>query len=47
VVLFRAEIEVGPKYLESEFYFDFELYFSDVTNLGGPEAWQQHVEEFQ
>jgi hypothetical protein len=36
VVLFRAELDVEPDYLATEFYLDFDLYFSDLSNLGGP-----------
>jgi hypothetical protein len=39
VVLFRAEIDVEPDYLATEFYLDCDLYFSDLSNLGGPEKW--------
>ena len=47
VVLFRAELDVEPDYLATEFYLDFDLYFSDLSNLGGPEKWQEHVHDIQ
>jgi len=47
VVLFRAELDVEPDYLATDFYLDFDLYFSDLSNLGGPEKWQDHVHEIQ
>jgi hypothetical protein len=47
VVLFRAELDVEPDYLATEFYLDFDLYFSDLSNLGGPEKWQDHVHDIQ
>lgn len=34
-------------YLETEYFLECELFFSDVSNLGGPENWQQHSEEFE
>ncbi len=43
VVLFRAEIDVEPDYLNTEFFLECELFFSDLNNLGGPEKWQDHV----
>lgn len=45
VVLFRAELDVEPDYLTTEFYMDFDLFFSDLSNLGGPEKWQEHVHD--
>ena len=35
VVLFRAELDIHPKYLQTEFLLDCELHFSDLSNLGG------------
>ena len=26
---------------------DCDLFFSDLNNLGGPEKWQQHVNDFE
>ena len=45
--LFRAELDVEPEYLNTEFYMDVEMFFSDLHNLGGPEKWQQSVTEFE
>lgn len=44
--LFRAEIDVEPEYLNTSFYVDFELFFSDLHALGGPEKWQNYINEF-
>jgi hypothetical protein len=41
--LFRAEIDVEPEYLNTTFYMDVELFFSDLNALGGPEKWQQNI----
>jgi hypothetical protein len=41
LVLFRAEIDAQDEYLDREFFLDFELYFSDLSNLGGPDNWMQ------
>jgi hypothetical protein len=43
--LFRAEIDVEPEYLNTNFYLDIEL-FSDLHSLGGPEKWQASINEF-
>jgi hypothetical protein len=45
--LFRAEIDVEPEYLNTPFYIDFELFFSDLHALGGPEKWQNYINEFE
>ena len=45
--LFRAEIDVEPEYLNTVFYMDIELFFSDLSSLGGPEKWQLSVSEFE
>jgi hypothetical protein len=45
--LFRAEIDVEPDYLNTVFYLDFELFFSDLSAMGGPEKWQQNVNDFE
>lgn len=37
--MFRAEIDVEPDYLNTSFYMDVELFFSDLHDLGGPEKW--------
>lgn len=44
--LFRAEIDVEPEYLNTTFYMDVELFFSDLHNLGGPEKWSNYINEF-
>ena len=47
IVLFRAELDVEPDYLHTDFFLEVDLFFSDLSNLGGPEKWQQHVDEFE
>ena len=37
VVLFRAEIEAAPDYLNTDFYLEIELHFSNLDNIGGSE----------
>jgi len=37
--LFRAEIDVEPEYLSSDFYLEVVLFFSDLSNMGGPDKW--------
>ena len=37
--LFRAELDVEPDYLNTNFFLEFELFFSDLHSLGGPEKW--------
>lgn len=46
IVLFRAELDVVPEYLSTEFMCECELYFSDLSNLGGPTQWKQHQKEY-
>jgi hypothetical protein len=41
--LFRAEIDVEAEYLNTDFYLEFELYFSDLSSMGGPDKWQQQT----
>lgn len=45
--LFRAEIDVEPEYLNTAFYLDIELFFSDLNQLGGPEKWQQNIADIE
>jgi hypothetical protein len=47
IVLFRAEIDVETDYLNTEFFLECELFFSDLSNLGGPEKWQEHIQDFE
>jgi hypothetical protein len=46
VVLFRAELTVQPEYLASEFTATFDLYFADVSTMGGPQLWKQNVKKY-
>lgn len=45
VVMFRAEVDVEPNYLNTEFFLESELFFSDLANMGGPDQWEQHANE--
>lgn len=47
IALFRAELDVEPDYLHTQFILEADLYFSDLNNLGGPEKWQQNVEDLE
>lgn len=39
IILFRAEIEVAPEYLNTEFFLEIELHFSNLEDIGGSEQW--------
>lgn len=41
IILFRAEIEVAPEYLNTEFFLEIELHFSNLEDIGGSEQWQE------
>lgn len=46
--LLRAEIDVEPEYLNTNFYLEFELFFSDLSSMGGPDKWQnQSLSDFE
>ena len=45
--LFRAEIDVEPEYLNTSFYLEIELFFSDLNALGGPDKWQQNITDIE
>ena len=46
--LFRAEIDVEPEYLNTDFHMEVELFFSDLNSMGGPDKWQaQTVSDFE
>ena len=38
---FRTEIDVVPGYLDTKFYLQAELMFSDLMTLGGPDKWHR------
>ena len=48
-VLFRAEIDDSKDqdYQNTDFYLDCELYFSDLSNIGGVEAWKVFANKIQ
>ena len=37
IVLFRAEIDAEPDYLNTDFYLEIELHFSNLDSIGGSE----------
>ena len=41
--LFRAEIDIEPGYLDTNFYLEVELFFSDLSSMGGPDKWQNQT----
>jgi hypothetical protein len=41
LVMWRAEVEVQRGYLQTEFYLSCELYFCDLSPLGGPTGWKR------
>jgi hypothetical protein len=46
--LFRGELDVDADYLNTPFHLEFELFFSDLSAIGGPEKWAtQSVQEFE
>ena len=47
VVMFRAEIDVEPDYLQTEFFLECELYFSDLSALGGPTGWKNNFADIK
>jgi hypothetical protein len=47
VVLFRAEIDVEPEYLNTDFYLDCDLYFCDLSSLGGPTGWKHNYKNYE
>lgn len=47
IVQFRAELEVEPDYLNTEFFLEIDLFFSDLASLGGPEKWQANYTKYE
>jgi hypothetical protein len=41
IAVFRAEIDVEPDYLNSDFFLDINLFFLNLENQGGQENWQE------
>ena len=39
IILFRAELDVDEDYLNTDFYFEVELHFSNLDSIGGSEQW--------
>lgn len=46
IVMFRAELEVEPDYLSTEFYLEVELQFCDLSSLGGPTGWKNNYKKY-
>ena len=37
-----------PEYLNTNFFLEFELFFSDLSSMGGPDKWQnQTIADFE
>lgn len=37
-----------PDYLNTDFYMEVELFFSDLSSMGGPDKWQaQTASDFE
>jgi hypothetical protein len=47
IVQFRSELDVEPEYLNTEYYLELDLFFSDLASLGGPEKWQQNYTKYE
>ena len=47
IVMFRAELDVEPDYLQTEFFLECELFFCDLSNLGGPTGWKNNFKRYQ
>ena len=37
IILFRAELDVEPDYLNTDFFMEMELHFSNLDSIGGSE----------
>ena len=44
---FRAELEVNHDYLNTEFFLETELHFSDLSEVGGAEKWQERIKDIE
>ena len=42
---FRTEIDVEPDYLNTEFFLQVELMFSDLHSVGGPEKCLENAKD--
>lgn len=38
---------MAPEYLNTEFMIEYDVFFSDLSNLGGPIQWKQHYKDYQ
>lgn len=41
IILFRAEIDVESDYLNTDFFLEIELHFSNLDKFGGSDQWQE------
>ena len=44
---FRAEVEVEQDYLNTEFFLEVGLFFSDLNEIGGAEKWQEKAKDIE
>ena len=42
VVMFRTELDMVPNFQSTEVFLECELFFSDLSNCGGPTGWKQN-----
>ena len=47
IVLFRAELDVQPDYLNSDFFLEIELHFSNLDKIGGSDQWQEIADDIE
>lgn len=47
VALFRAELDVEPGFLLTDFYLEVELMFCDLSSLGGPSGWKNNYRKYE
>lgn len=46
LIQFRTEIDLLTDYLRTDFCLEVELYFSDLSSLGGPTGWKQNSHRY-
>jgi hypothetical protein len=42
LIMLRAEVDVEPDYLQTPFYLEAQLFFTDLQPQGGVEKWQEN-----
>lgn len=45
VILFRAELDVAQEYLNTDFFLEVELHFSNLDKFGGSDKWQEIADD--